>query len=1118
MADAQQIIQDMAKYSQVKKAGIFVRAGEALKGAVTGIFTERDKTREVSDIAIKDAPDSFPAEVKTSLENIKKSPIWKKETLEKLNPDYAKHIEQLGALINTHIEREAKIPGTKNAANGKYQEWMEAFSNYEKVVSEYSSYITLSAQVPDASVDKQKESLGITEMSSDRTELISAFAYMGIEITEKDGKFEYKEIEGGLPYQDSKGQTQYLRISTDAAKAFVENYFAEGSSTKKEENDLRLETEALENMRENLKKGGIDAPTPEDIKKQEKKVEAAQKALDAAKERTITPKGLFKYFIEQEIKGSTKKRNLDPQLITRAESMFHPDSPQWGAFSLNRDLENFNDDLALVGSLSLVTGEMQEFMETHEEVPQFDDFLTSGAADRFKTRRVVNRLENDAIDMHKEIGHTVEMTDLAIENIIEKYRVKVRGLEEKARLYENKKQPVPENVQKLIGDTNKMIEALELYGDVIKNIKEGLPKLSNVPEELKTNDTLLVKTITEKVKYDETLGRVVLSEDLVNDKGEVWLSKDQFLEFYNSRVLEARGMDPNTLTDVMESSLGFEVESGLTFEQIIANDAMQDRAINFALNPPNFIADMYAQFKEKKKQHPELTGQDFAKTILETQQGKDGAVKDELVIQGIASMDAIGRAFDACAEMEASGNTKDIDLSAHASTKDGFAKAQTAYYHMDVVAQKISGDPELREEYESASLEDKKKIFGRVYSELKNNNAFEQPTEAQLKAAVDRWRPYGLLSQNANMFKKLHDSPEFEDNERNLQTLTSLGKIVSQEEALLNSIIENPKPGQKTVAYEFEDENTSKRDGAAANYRDPYFKEMFPRGIPQFKIEKSLQPYNIKAGLKLLDQIMDAFNDVLVQDPWGRMVNKDTKRLEQPVLSSGSDGPELAEVVDGSSPSAGENIIPESPVFEGLDDNQVQNRVAMMAVGMGVNSILDQLKLGQDVDAPLVRNAMDYMTMMGPEDQPKVKMGDQEVVLSDAMQRVFINEFATGAKNAKEASASIDSIVAQLDPKSPLIPMVKSMSVLMGTLSPAEIVQMLSMTAETSAPAPGEPLSIELGSKLTKEDIAIFRQQKNMGNIRDMIEQSEMYDQATIDRIFEAGNEMRNPEAGIEII
>lgn len=1164
MADAQQIVENMEKYSQVKKLGVFVRAGEALKGAVQGIFTERDKTREVSDIAIKDAVDHFPAEVKTSIENIKKSPIWKKETLEKLPPDVAKHIEQLAAQINTLIEREGKISGAKNITNQKYQDWMKAFSNYEKVVDEFSSFVTISTQVPEASVDKQKEELGITEGHTDKTELLSAFAYMGIEITPKeDGTYTFKEIDGGLPYKDKNGQTQYLRISKEAALAFVNNYFEDGATTQKEEKALAQETEILENMRENAKKGGIDAPTPEEIKKQEKKVEDAKKALDAAKERTITPKGLFRYFIEQEIKGSTKKRNLDPELITRAEALFDPNSPQWGAFSLNRDLESFNDDLALVGSLSLATGEMQEFMETHEEVPQFDDFLTSSAADRFKTRRVVNRLENDAIGMHKDIGHAIDMTDLAIENIIEKYRTKVAGLEESVRLYEKNKQPVPENISKLIEETNKKIEALELYGSVIKNIKDSIPNLSNVPEELKTNDTLLVKTISEKIQYDETLGKIVLTEDLTNDKGEVWLSKDQFLEMYNARVLESKGMDPNVLPNVMESSLGIELEPGLNFEQVIANDAMQERAIHFAMNPPNFIADMYAKFKEKKKQYPELTGQDFAKEIFETQQGKDGALKDEMVVQGIASMDAIGRAFDACAEMEASGKTSDIDLSAHASTKDGYAKAQIAYYHMDVVAQMIAEDPELREEYETASLEDKKKIFGRVYTELKNNKRLENPTEEQIKAAVDRWRPYGLLSHNAKIFKDFQNSPEFEENETNLNTLMALGKMVSEEEAMLNSIIENAKPGQKTVDYGMEYQNMAESDNMSDKYRDPKFIEMFPRGIPQFKIEKSLQPYNIKAGLKLLDQIMDAFNEVMVKDPWSRMVNKETGRLEKPILTSGSDGAELSEDEENANlstnPPAHENDGPDNSggnngggstgggnnggsntgttqntagefSLEGLDDNAIRNAAAMSAIGSGVKNIIEQLEVGKDPTAAGIVGAMDYVNNMAVNG-PIVNFGSVRIPLPDAMRNVLMEFAAGGAKNPdgspmapeqqqaanlNNAKQQIENLKAQLSQVQPGTPEAAEAAKCIahldsfayaftsGLLTPAEVTKLIGMTSMSTMQAANENGAIEIspGADLSPEQVATLRTCKTQEEFDKKAIEFGLYKQNVVNEVY----------------
>jgi len=46
------------------------------------------------------------------------------------------------------------------------------------------------------------------------------------------------------------------------------------------------------------------------------------------------------------------------------------------------------------------------------------------------------------------------------------------------------------------------------------------------------------------------------------------------------------------------------------------------------------------------------------------------------------------------------------------------------------------------------------------------------------------------------------------------------------------------------------------------------FGKLYPRGIPQHQIAKMLQPYNIKAGLKFLDQIIDAFQHVMVQNPW----------------------------------------------------------------------------------------------------------------------------------------------------------------------------------------------------------------------------------------------------------
>lgn len=369
--------------------------------------------------------------------------------------------------------------------------------------------------------------------------------------------------------------------------------------------------------------------------------------------------------------------------------------------------------------------------------------------------------------------------------------------------------------------------------------------------------------------------------------------------------------------------------------------------------------------------------------------------------------------------------------------------------------------------------------------------------------------------------------------------LSSLAKNASKNEKLLeNETARLEAEGKSVVDYARENE----QEKESAPEKLIQFKELYPRGTPQFKISKELQPFNIKAGLKFLDQIIEAFNKVMVVDPWAKSTavsNYDVENIVKDTLgneNSNDDGTqktddEAQNGADGTTPDAPQPPEPSepknaetaqgNPMFDGLSDDQVRARTAMMAVGMGIESILGKLDLGKEnIDAEQLMIAVNYMNRADVEHQPKVDLDGQTICTTDAMQKILL-EYATG-REKEECVGRINAITDQIrgtgnENLKYLAENLNSINIVMGLLTPVELVNMLSTTAEMSPAKEGEPMTIELGSKLTPEDIEVFRKTKDPRQIQDLVEQSGMYDQATIDRIFEAGKEMKNPEAGVEI-
>lgn len=1162
-----QIFEEMADISSVKKAGAFVKAKDKLREAVDNVMVTRGQTVEaiMGGLALHydSVGDQLKGEDRYIFERLKglTHPSEKAiERFKKMGGDLAqaRAYDDLIKSFDLHLSKYKSIKGEHNPLNAEYQDWLKGLRGFDKMSSAlhravYANEHVKESEVPEPSVSKDPNE-----------DLLSAFAYMGMDITKKaDGSFEVKELpEGGLPYKDVNGVVQYVRISREATTSFINNYIRTGGvSYEKEEGELAEAEEILGNMRENLKAGSIYAPSESDIAKQEKKIESIKSAIETKKSQTITPKGLFTYFVEKELIGNTSKRRLDKEVLLRAQRQFSVDSPEWEAYNMSRDPYLFVDDLRIASVAKANSNELERAGYTDlSKIPDYAGMLTSDSSNTLMNRRRAGKMEA----FHENaVGRAQDLADANAEmseSISNKYQDMLTSLQVRANLYTQSGQPIPANLSKSIDEMQKRTEVLAQYEGLYTLVNDSLKKDKEVQARCpyvlngELNPKLFYEKMAKHISFEN--GELLLNDDLVDAGGVAWFTAEDFNKFMSGEMektaeqeesedvaenVEAQST-PKTpsndaqnvnnvdmLPDVGPYALGVALPNNMTFESAMEAYAMQDRAITMLEEGNNFVADLYNGFKASGKTAEEFIG------VIEAQAGTNGLGS----LAGVCDTNTIKNVFEYYREKEAGASKTpptDVSIKDTAGTSAIYDNARKTYYYMDIVSNNIFSNPALRDIYENGTEDEKRNFFENTFEQLKANGLLSSvPSEEQLKDAEARWGHY----YNIGSTEKLANEMSGDVNNPNCQKiLSALAKNASKNEKLLETETARLEAEGKPVV-EYARENEQEKEAAPEKLIQ--FKELYPRGTPQFKISKELQPFNIKAGLKFLDQIMEAFNKVMVVDPWAKstaVTNHDVENIVKDTLgnaNSNDDGAqktddEAQKGADGATPDAPQppetpepkNAEPQTaesknaetsqgnPMFDGLSDDQVRARTAMMAVGMGIESILGKLDLGKEnIDAEQVMSAVNYMNSADVENQPKVDLDGQTICTTDAMQKILL-EYATGSKSKEECVARMNEVTGKADNLS-------AISVVMGLLTPAELVNMLSSTAEMSPAKEGEPMTIELGSKLTPEDIEVFRKTKDPRQLQDLIEQSGMYDQATIDRIFEAGKEMKNPEAGVKI-
>ena len=475
-------------------------------------------------------------------------------------------------------------------------------------------------------------------------------------------------------------------------------------------------------------------------------------------------------------------------------------------------------------------------------------------------------------------------------------------------------------------------------------------------------------------------------------------------------------------------------------------------------------------------------------------------------------------------------------------------RAGLVYYHIDMVAQAIAADPDLSQEYAAASPDDKKRIFGDVYAQLKANKKLDNPTPEAISDAGSRWRHYALYTNEHKLWNECVDCPEFDiDQKRNHDLMAVMDSLMAKDYGVLEEITERfVESGKPIVDYEAEMEQGLEQEDKD-NPRTKKYGELFPRPKPAFKIEKDLQPFNIKAGLKMMDMIVAAMQKITVKNPW--YIDKDD------VAQSGSTNPGTTNPgttnpgttnpgtanpgtanPDATNPTGSnpDNTVQgtEKGYLDGLDDNTIRHAAAMSAVSAGVKDIITELKVKDDPTATGIVDAMDYMNNLAIN-EPIVSYNNLPIPLPDAMRNVLF-EFVSGsgknpdgtpmtpeqqqADNTARLKQNIETLKGQVGKLKPGMPgadniakytaMLDSFAYTFtsGLLTPAEVLKLIGMTSTSTMQAQNESGVIEIspGADLTPEQVATLKTCKTKEEFDKKAKEFGLYKQNVVEEVYGA--------------
>ena len=325
--------------------------------------------------------------------------------------------------------------------------------------------------------------------------------------------------------------------------------------------------------------------------------------------------------------------------------------------------------------------------------------------------------------------------------------------------------------------------------------------------------------------------------------------------------------------DIMADTIGLEFD-GINFSGRFSREAMQNRMFGIMHSKENNWAEgMYLVFLQQKAANPNLSAHDFLANIGDASKKRGKNFDAELM--GIVDLETMGNVFDTFAETQNSNVVASFLCSA--KTKKVAADADMAYFYMDQVSEMISKDESLRANYASMDTAARQTMIMACFKALKAKGALKNPTHQQVKAAQARWRQiYRKSSDEAVLCSMRDKGVDITDNESFMHKFAaSMAEVIKKDDTRLLADrkvlrdLEEPmvdvERNPDRISGDDEMEEDAPRPPKDDNLIE--FGKLYPREIPPFKIQKMLQPFNVKAALKYLDNVIEAFDNLLIAQP-----------------------------------------------------------------------------------------------------------------------------------------------------------------------------------------------------------------------------------------------------------
>lgn len=315
---------------------------------------------------------------------------------------------------------------------------------------------------------------------------------------------------------------------------------------------------------------------------------------------------------------------------------------------------------------------------------------------------------------------------------------------------------------------------------------------------------------------------------------------------------------------------------GIDFGKRFQDEAMQNRLIRTMHSSHyNWVDSIYRAYLVARKEQPNYSAHAFVDTIKKSYASK--GVDMDKKLSGLTSTKTIGNIFDNFAGVE--GKCVIASVLTSKGTKDVADKADMAYYYMDKVSEYISNDESLKASYLSMDKSGRQTMIMSILKKLKKSGTLTEPSQNDVKKAQLRWRAYYRCSSDEATLLGMKDSGV--DITKEGSFLSKFAGAIAEningdrdsylsDQKLLDKLDEDKVDTNIDAGYGRVSNEPQISADATKEERENLieFGKLYPRSTPAFKVAKELQPFNIKAGLKFLDQIIEAFNNVLVKNPW----------------------------------------------------------------------------------------------------------------------------------------------------------------------------------------------------------------------------------------------------------